>query len=249
MAGFRRFGSNANTRPPGASTRLASRSAGSKSGMWCRTLLKATTSKDPSAKGSRSASACIQAARGSFPTRERHGRERQVHADVGLRPVRVHLPRLARCRNRRREGAKEARPRHLGESGCDRAPTARRERVELAFLADEAIEVPGLDLRNGPRRPPVRGAPRRSPRESTARPRRASRERLVVASNPRTRCALLVSGTRLCHVVRVGGSLVETEGLRGGPSPWTFSQIASASSSTVVDGGVERLKSSLSAAG
>ena len=70
---------------------------------------------------------------------------------------------------------------------------------------------------------------------------------VVVASNPRTSRALRTSGTRQLDVVleRRVADVAE----RSAVGPWILRQIASASSRTVVDAAVERLKSSLIAAG
>src|SRR6476660_1942312 len=70
--------------------------------------------------------------------------------------------------------------------------------------------------------------------------------RLVVASKPRTSRDLRTSGTRSWTSCSNGGSLTNRNGR---PSVWILCQIASASSSTVVDAAVDRLKSSLTAAG
>src|SRR5450756_27243 len=66
----------------------------------------------------------------------------------------------------------------------------------------------------------------------------------VVASNPSTLRALRTSGTRICTSCSYGASETRLSGRSG---PCTLRQMTSASSRTVVDSAVERLKSSLRA--
>ena len=68
----------------------------------------------------------------------------------------------------------------------------------------------------------------------------------VVASKPKTFFAFSVAGTRRCTSCSNGVSETQRNGTSG---PFSFFQISSASSRTVVDSFVERLKSSLSASG
>ena len=94
-------------------------------------------------------------------------------------------------------------------------------------------------------RPSVRSDRLRSPCRPRRSPRRASRSSEVVASKPRTSRALSTAGTRCATSCSKGGSDTHRNGLLALGS---CVQMSSASSSTVVDSAVDRLKSSFRAA-